>query len=104
MSGEWRCDADAAEGLESDMRFSFGGSMRNGRRDRRFGRRSRLTARSDHPLLAVGLKVTDDLGYDADQLAGDVGDVLLRHLSLWLAQARLTAESRLALPRREQRT
>jgi len=77
--------------------------MRNGRRDRRFWRRSRLTARSDHPLLAVGLKVTDDLGYDADQLAGDVGDVLLRQLSL-LARARLTAECRLELRRAELRT
>ena len=78
--------------------------MRNGRRDRRFWRRSRLTARSDHPLLAVGLKVADDLGYDADQLAGDVGDVLLRQLSLLLAKARLTAECRLELRRAELRT
>lgn len=77
--------------------------MRNGRRDRRFWRRSRLTARSDHPLLAVGLKVTDDLGYDADQLAGDVGDILLRQLSL-LAKARRTAECRLELRRAELRT
>src|SRR5438067_2114335 len=64
--------------------------MRKGRRDRRFGRRSRLTARSDHPLLAVGLKVADDLGNDADQLAGDVGDVLLRQLSLLSAPGLLT--------------
>src|SRR3954451_15954891 len=100
MSDECRCDAVAAEGLESDMRVLLGRSVHNGRRDRRFWRRPRLTARSDHPLLAVGLKVTDNLGNDADQLAGDVGDVLLRQLSL-LAKAGRTAECRLELRRAE---
>ncbi len=43
------------------------------------------------------------LGYDADQLAGDVSHVLLRQLSL-LAKARRTAERRLELRRAELRT
>jgi len=52
--------------------------------------------RSDHPLLPLGLKVTDDLRNDADQLTGDVGHILLRQLSL-LAQCHRTAERRLEL-------
>jgi hypothetical protein len=56
--------------------------------------------RSDHPLLAMGLKVTDDLRNEADQLAADVGHILLRQLSL-LAKARRTAERRLELRRAE---
>src|SRR6266702_4808491 len=103
MSGKWRCDADAAEGLESDMRVLL--------RRKHAQRQARPplwvavapSARSDHPLLAVGLKVADDLGNDADQLAGDVGDVLLRQLSL-LTKARRTAECRLELRRAELRT
>jgi hypothetical protein len=43
--------------------------------------------RSVHPLLVEGLKVTDDLGNHADQLSGDVGDILLRQLPLLLAKA-----------------
>src|ERR1051325_8113613 len=104
MSDECRCDAVAAEGLESDIRVLL--RRKHAQRQARpplFWRRSRPTAGSDHPLLAVGLKVTDDLGYDADQLAGDVGDVLLRQLSL-LAKARRTAECRLELRRAELRT
>src|SRR6266700_3575891 len=56
--------------------------------------------RSDHSLLAVGLKVTDDLRNYADQLAGDVGHILLRQLSL-LAKGHGTAERRLELRRPE---
>ena len=59
--------------------------------------------RSDHPLLAVGLKVADDLGNHADQLAGDVGDILLSQLSL-LAKTRCPSERRLELRRAELRT
>ncbi len=58
--------------------------MRGGsKRDRRFRRRPLVAVRtgsdlrSDHPLLVIGLKVTDDLRDYADQLAGDVSDVLL---------------------------
>ena len=63
--------------------FSSGGKHDGSERNRRFGRRSLITLRtgrelrSDHPLLAIGLKVTDDLRDYADQLAGDVSDVLL---------------------------
>ena len=39
-------------------------------------------ARLDHPLLAVGLKIPDHLGNQADQLARDVSDVLLGQLTL----------------------
>jgi hypothetical protein len=76
--------------------------MRGGRkRSRRFRRRPLIATRtgewrSDHPLLAIGLKVTDHLGNDPDQLAGDVGHILLRQLSL-LAEAHGTAERRLEL-------
>src|SRR5260370_2490453 len=82
--------------------FSSGGKCDGSERNRRFGRRSLITLRtgrelrSDHPLLAIGLKVTYDLRNDADQLAGDVGQILLRHLSL-LAQGHGTAERRLEL-------
>jgi hypothetical protein len=64
--------------------FSSGGKHDGNERNRRFGRRSLITLRtgrelrSDHPLLAISLKVTYDLRNDADQLAGDVGHILLR--------------------------
>src|SRR5439155_17457378 len=79
--------------------FSSGGKRE---RNRRFGRRWLITLRtgrelrSDHPLLAIGLKVTYDLRNDADQLAGDVGHILLCQLSL-LAKGHGTAERRLEL-------
>jgi hypothetical protein len=82
--------------------FSSGGKHDGSERNRRFGRRSLITLRtgrelrSDHPLLAIGLKVTYDLRNDADQLAGDVGQILLRQLSL-LARGHGTAERRLEL-------
>jgi hypothetical protein len=82
--------------------FSSGGKHDGSERNRRFGRRSLITLRagrelrSDHPLLARGLKVTYDLRNDADQLAGDVGHILLRQLSL-LAKGHGTAERRLEL-------
>ena len=56
--------------------------------------------RLDHPLLAISLKIADDLWDHADQLAGDVGDILLRQLSV-LAKARGTAKRRLELRRAE---
>src|SRR5882724_4160425 len=82
--------------------FSSGGKYDGNERNRRFGRRSLITLRtgrelrSDHPLLAISLKVTYDLRNDADQLAGDVGHILLRQLSL-LAKGHGTAERRLEL-------
>src|SRR6266487_2749522 len=82
--------------------FSSGGKRDGSERNRRFGRRSLITLRtgrelrSDHPLLAIGLKVTYDLRNDADQLASDVGHILLRQLSL-LAKGHGTAERRLEL-------
>src|SRR6266702_1058108 len=82
--------------------FSSGGKRDGSERNRRFGRRSLITLRtgrelrSDHPLLAIGLKVTHDLRNDADQLASDVGHILLRQLSL-LAKGHGTAERRLEL-------
>jgi hypothetical protein len=82
--------------------FSSGGKHDGSERNRRFGRRSLITLRtgrelhSDHPLLAIGLKVTYDLRNGADQLAGDVGHILLRQLSL-LARGHGTAERRLEL-------
>jgi hypothetical protein len=82
--------------------FSSGGKHDGNERNRRFGRRSLITLRtgrelcSDHPLLAISLKVTYDLRNDADQLAGDVGHILLRQLSL-LAKGHGTAERRLEL-------
>jgi hypothetical protein len=77
--------------------FSSGGKHNGSERNRRFGRRSLITLRtgrelrSDHPLLAIGLKVTYDLRNDADQLARNVGHILLRQLSL-LAKGHGTAE------------
>ena len=53
---------------------------------------------SDHSLLIEGLKVADDLGNHADQLARDVSDVLLRQLPL-LSPAGQAAERRLELRR-----
>ena len=77
--------------------FSSGGKHDGRDRNRRFGRRWLITLRtgrelrSDHPLLAIGLKVTYDLRNDADQLARNVGHILLRQLSL-LAKCHGTAE------------
>ena len=53
----------------------------------------------DHPLLIESLKVADDLGNHADQLARDVSDVLLRQLPLLLSPAGQAAERRLELRR-----
>lgn len=52
--------------------FSSGGKHGEGERNRRCERRSLVTLRtgcelhSDHPLLAIGLKITYDLRNDAD--------------------------------------
>ncbi len=60
--------------------------------------------RSVHPLLVEGLKVADDLRDHADQLSGNVGDILLCQLPLLLAKASHTAERRLELRRAKLRT
>jgi len=60
--------------------------------------------RSVHPLLVEGLKVADDLRDHADQLSGDVGNILLCQLPLLLAKGPWTAERRLELRRAELRT
>src|SRR5215207_7146310 len=97
MSAGRGCDAVAPEGLESDIDVLLRGKHNGSQRNRRFGRRSLITLRtgrelrSDHPLLAIGLKVTYDLRNDADQLARNVGHILLRQLSL-LAKGHGTAE------------
>ena len=60
--------------------------------------------RSVHPLLVEGLKIADDLRDHADQLSGDVGNILLRQLPLLLAKSPQTAERGLELRRAELRT
>ncbi len=52
---------------------------------------------SDHPLLVQSLKVADDLRDDADQLAGDVSNILLCQLPRLLSPAARCAECRLEL-------
>src|SRR6266496_4341758 len=113
MSGDCRCDAAPAEGLEETdigALLGFGFSSRNdidsdasvtvapiGDGHRRADRHATQCARSHHALLAERLEISDHLRNQSDKLARHVRDILLAQLTVLVPPTGRSAERRLEL-------